>query len=77
MKTLRQIARAQIIFWIIMILPLALSSCGGTNQTPSRSFYLGFSPWPYEATQEAVDWVYTKISVAGDAISQHMEDFPQ
>ena len=38
-----------------------------------RSFYMGFTPWPYEATVEAVDWVYDKITSEGDIISHHME----
>ncbi|HEX3047332.1 MAG TPA: hypothetical protein VHY08_21450 [Bacillota bacterium] len=70
MRNLRKI----VILSFFVILALVGSSCGSNNQTPSRTFYLGFSPWPYDNTQEAVDWVYAEISANGDAISQHMEE---
>lgn len=56
-------------------------SCGGKsggddgkNSGESRSFYMGFSPWPYDNTQSAVDWVYSSIRNDGDIISQHIEE---
>jgi len=33
---------------------------------PTRSFYMGFSPWLYDATLEAQDWVYNKLGTEGD-----------
>ncbi len=40
----------------------------------SRPFLMGFTPWPYDATIEAVDWSYEKINENGDIISHHMEE---
>jgi hypothetical protein len=65
-----------------LALCLILWACGGggadtggaTPAAPSRTFYMGFSPWPYDLTQQAVDWVYANISSNGDMISQHMEE---
>lgn len=55
----------------------AVLSCGGTGGGDggvSRPFNMGFSPWPYDATQSAVDWVYSSIRNDGDIISQHIEE---
>jgi len=35
---------------------------------------MGFSPWPYDATVEAVNWVYGKLAAEGDVVSHHMEE---
>ena len=40
----------------------------------TRNFLMGFTPWPYDATQEAVDWTYATIFSQGDIISHHMEE---
>ncbi len=40
----------------------------------SRSFLMGFTPWPYEATLEGVDWVYDTINQYGDIVSHHLEE---
>jgi hypothetical protein len=46
--------------------------CGGGSK-PTRSFNMGFSPWPYDATYEAVDDTWAKIDAHGDIISQHID----
>ncbi len=35
---------------------------------------MGFSPWQYDGTLEAMDWTYDRIAVEGDIISHHMEE---
>ncbi len=44
--------------------------------TPShgRAPLLGFTPWPYAATQEAIAWTYRAINEAGDLVSHHLEE---
>jgi len=60
----------QIIMKYLLLIALFLCiSCSNT-----RSFRMGFSPWPYDATLEALDWVYTHLANEGDIISQHMEE---
>jgi hypothetical protein len=39
-----------------------------------RRFRMGFSSWPYDLTQEAVDWVYQNIQNEGDLVLQHIEE---
>ncbi|MBU1424843.1 MAG: hypothetical protein KKH12_00820 [Gammaproteobacteria bacterium] len=56
-----------------------LVSCGGGSETPpppaaTRTFLMGFSPWPWDATQEAVDWTYQAIMTNGDIVSHHIEE---
>ncbi|MBD3318026.1 MAG: hypothetical protein GF344_19760 [Chitinivibrionales bacterium] len=45
-----------------------------TGLSRDRSFYMGFTPWPYAATEAAVEWVYTNVAENGDIISHHIEE---
>jgi hypothetical protein len=49
------------------------NGAGGVNVS-SRSFYMGFTPWPYDLTLEAVSWVYSNIMGKGDIVSHHMDE---
>lgn len=61
---------------------LLLSSCGGSSSTgtapvDTRSFYMGFTPWPYDATSNAVNITYQKIQQDGDIVHhQIMQGIP-
>lgn len=62
---------------ILLTLSLLLAACGGdggggVNPT-GRSFAMGFTPWPYDATQAAVDDTYAKINANGDIIAHHID----
>jgi hypothetical protein len=35
---------------------------------------MGFSPWPWDATQAAVDWTWQQLLLDGDLVSQHLEE---
>jgi len=51
-------------------------SCGdenGNEKSSARSFYMGFTPWPYAATSEAIDNVYSFINAEGDLIAHHFQ----
>ncbi|MEZ4871813.1 MAG: hypothetical protein R2827_06110 [Bdellovibrionales bacterium] len=60
---------------------LFLVSCGGKPNKSSdispanfnRSFNMGFTTWPYAATFEAVDRVYSTIDSEGDLIAHHLD----
>jgi hypothetical protein len=61
---------------ILLTLSLLLAACGGdgggVNPT-GRSFAMGFTPWPYAATQTAVDDTYAKVNANGDIIAHHLD----
>ena len=62
-----------------------LSACGGGSGGVSppppppppvqetRSYELGFTPWPYDATVDAVNFVYSEAAVRGDFIAHHLD----
>lgn len=39
---------------------------------PTRSFYMGFTPWPYDATLDAVNFTYDRIQEHGDMVKHHL-----
>jgi len=61
---------------------LLLMGCIGVDPEPveeevlpdNRPFLMGFTPWPYDGTLEAVEWTYQTIQANGDLISHHMEE---
>jgi hypothetical protein len=54
---------------------LTLGACGSSDEAgPQRSYYMGFTPWPYAATTAAVDDVYAKIQSDGDIVAHHVMD---
>ncbi len=68
-----------IIFRITLVLcivgAIGCSDSGNPN-SPSyqRNFYMGFTPWPYDATEVAVNDVYVKIQNSGDIVAHHLMD---
>ena len=74
---------------LVVLLAMLLVSCGG-DSTPAttqdeppapaaqtRPFYMGFTPWPYDATTDAVNTTYAKIQQHGDIIDhQLMQGIP-
>ena len=72
----------------LKLLPLVtligvLHACGGSSGTSgttpppapvvTRSFELGFTPWPYDATATAVNFVYSEVALRGDFIAHHLD----
>jgi hypothetical protein len=69
--------------WLIIVIVILLTACGGSSGgstvdstvPPSplmRSFYMGFTPWPYDATLSAISYTYTLVQESGDVISHHL-----
>jgi hypothetical protein len=57
-----------------------LQACGGSSgsappppSVETRSFELGFTPWPYDATVTAVNFVYSEVALRGDFIAHHLD----
>ena len=63
-------------FFIFMVLAAFLPACagsGGSDSQPTRSFTMGFTPWPYAATTDAVNDIYSFIDSSADMIAHHMD----
>jgi len=65
---------------ILILFILTLPACGNSDNNdssninqPTRSFKMGFTPWPYAATLDAVNDIYTFIDDSGDLIAHHMD----
>jgi hypothetical protein len=61
-----------------------LAACGGSSGGGSapppppptqdtRTYELGFTPWPYDATVNAVNFVYSEVALRGDFIAHHLD----
>ncbi len=57
-----------------------LYACGGSSggappppPAETRPFELGFTPWPYDATVTAVNFVYSEVALRGDFIAHHLD----
>lgn len=74
-----------VLYLVVMML---ITACGGSSDSNStnnnqpeplpqpvvtRSFALGFTPWPYDATTTAVNYVYNEIATRGDIIAHHLD----
>jgi hypothetical protein len=53
---------------------LILSSCDKDDDPKTRSFYMGFTPFPYEKSVEAVNYTYSKLETDGDIINHHFDN---
>lgn len=49
-------------------------ACSKDIDQKTRSFHLGFTPFPYDLSAEAIDYVYEKIALDGDIINHHFDD---
>ena len=66
--------------YLTLFMSVALFFCGcGNDDNPqpvqdSRSFHMGFTPFPSDFTQEALDLAYDQIRDHGDMILHHLDD---
>jgi hypothetical protein len=60
--------------FIFLILPLLILSCNEEKTNPSRSFYMGFTPFPYDISLEAVQETYSNITTNADIINHHFDN---
>ncbi len=59
--------------FLIVLSAFVFISCSDDSGNSSRSFYMGFTPWPYAATLEAIEDVYDFINSEGDIIAHHFQ----
>ena len=58
----------------IAIIVFALLLSGGESPEPIRTYRLGFTPFPYDISQAAIDYVYTAIGNDADIIAHHFDE---
>ena len=65
--------------WTILLTFLLLVSCSKKDEIlnpelETRSYLLGYTPFPYAISNEAVAFSYEKITQETDIVSQHFDD---
>lgn len=66
--------------WMALLAALLVACGGGGGGAPKtppsdpRSFWMGFTPWPWDATPGAVDWTWSTVRQEGDLVSHHLEE---
>jgi len=62
----------------LIVSTLAISGCSGDNSEPepepTRSFSMGFTPFPYDVSLAAVDDVYAKLANNADIMAHHFDN---
>ena len=56
-----------------LVLLLSIS-CDEEKAEPSRSFYLGFTPFPHDLALASVQETYSNITTNGDIINHHFDN---
>jgi hypothetical protein len=59
---------------IFLVLSGCIISCKEENTSPARSFYMGFTPFPYDISLDAVNETYANITTNGDIINHHFDN---
>lgn len=60
--------------WLILFFAVTCMTCSKEDPEPGRPFYLGFTPFPYDISLEAVNYSYDRIKVDGDMITHHFDN---
>lgn len=53
---------------------LFIVSCGNDESVPERKFYMGFTPFPWDISLEAVNQTYDNILRYGDIVNHHFDN---
>lgn len=62
------------LIWLAIFFVLVLTGCNKADPEPARAFYLGFTPFPYDISVDAVNFSYEKIAADGDMITHHFDN---
>jgi hypothetical protein len=59
---------------LILLSIVTCFSCQEDKSQPARDFYMGFTPFPYDISLEAVEETYANITSNGDIINHHFDN---
>ena len=63
---------------LILFFIVTTVGCGGSGSNSThdatRSYFLGFTPFPYAVSQEAIDFSYAEITANADFVAHHLEE---
>lgn len=59
---------------LLAVIALTISNCSKDDDPQTRAFYMGFTPFPYDISGEAVNYVYDKIESEADIINHHFDN---
>jgi hypothetical protein len=60
--------------FILTVITFGLLACNKDDEVSSRSFRMGFTPFPYEISETAVNYVYLKLSSEADIVNHHFDN---
>lgn len=60
--------------FLVLMMLATFASCSSDDPAATRPFYLGFTPFPYAISQEAVDFTYEKIAADADIVNHHFDN---
>ncbi len=73
-KISNRISTILIFLFLIVIISCSKENSTSPNLTEKRNYYMGFTPFPYDISSEAVDYVYNKLETDADIIAHHFDD---
>ena len=73
LKGINLMKKLVLILLIVLLTPVFPTF--SQSETESRPYHLGFTPFPYDISQEAVDFVYDALETDADIIAHHFALF--
>jgi hypothetical protein len=61
-------------YLLIVCSIFAVAACSKESNEPTRSFYMGFTPFPPDLTLDGADYVYNGITEQADIIDHHFDN---
>ena len=57
-----------------LVVVVVLSSCSQEDESKTRPFRMGFTPFPYDLSIDAVEYTYEKLQSEADIINHHFDN---
>src|SRR5204862_7261423 len=57
----------------VHLFPILTLICAGVLEAQTRPYYMGFTPWPFDSTNQAVQQTYQFLKTHGDIHAHHFD----